>query len=99
MLIDVERYLADYSKDQSGSAMEGTLTSGGEIWLRDVGTAKSGLVLEKWWVNHRSRTVVMGGDEHEHARKGSGKGNAKKGDTVFSEEDRKFSYCLFMTCY
>jgi hypothetical protein len=46
MLTGVERFLVDYSsKDhQSGSAMEGTLASGGgEIWLRDVGTAKSGL--------------------------------------------------------
>ena len=54
MLHGVERILADYSKDQSGSAMEGTLTSGGEIWLRDVGSAKSGLVLERWWVDHRT---------------------------------------------
>jgi hypothetical protein len=56
MLTGVERFLSDYSsKDhQSGSAMEGTLASGGgEIWLRDVRTAKSGLVLERWWVDHR----------------------------------------------
>ena len=98
MLIDVERLLANYSKGQSGSAMEGTFAAGGEIWLRDVGTAKSGLVLERWWVDHRSRTVVMGGDEHEHARKGFRKGNAKKGGTVFSE-DREFSYCLLMIRY
>ena len=45
MLTDVERFMADYSNDQSGSAMEGTVASGGEIWLKDVGTAKSGLVL------------------------------------------------------
>ena len=77
--------------------MEGTLASGGEIWLRDVGTAKSGLVLERWWVDHRSRTVVMSGDEHEHDRKGSGKGKAKKGDTVNSEEDREFF--LLLTCH
>jgi hypothetical protein len=54
-----------------------TLASGCEIWLRDVGTAKSGLVLERcqWWVDHR---VVVSGDEHEHehAWKGSGKGKA-----------------------
>ena len=98
MLIDVERFLADYSKDQSSSAMEGTLTSGGEIWLRDVGTAKSGLVLERWLVDHRSRTVVMVGNEYEHTRKGFGKGKAKTGVTVFSE-DRESSYCLFMICY
>ena len=98
MLIDVERFLAGYSKDQSSSAMEGTLTPGVEIWLRDVGTAKSGLVLERWWVDHRSRTVVMGGNELEHARKGSGKCKAKKGDTTF-EEDREFSHCLLMSCY
>ena len=97
MLTDVEWFLAHY-KDQSSSAMEGTLASNGEIWLRDVGTAKSGLVLEKWLVDHQSRTVVMGGDEHKHARKRSGKGNAKKGDAVF-EEDRESSYCLLMTCY
>ena len=60
MLSRVERRcLSDYSKDQSGSAMmEGTLASGGE---RDVATAKSGLVLERWWVDHRLRTVVIGG--------------------------------------
>ena len=38
------RCLSDYSKDQSGSGMmEGTLASGGERWLRDVATAKSGI--------------------------------------------------------
>ena len=99
MLTGVERFLADYSKDQSGGGMEGTLASGGEIWLRDVGTAKSGLVLERWWVDHRLRTVVMDGDdehEHEHARKGSGKGKAKKGGVVYSEEDRVFSFYCFV---
>lgn len=96
MLTGVERFLADTSKDQSGSAvMEGTLASGGEIWLRDVGTAKSGLALEKWWVDHRLRTVVMSVDEHEHSRKGSGKGKAKKGVAVFTEEDRESNcFCL-----
>ena len=93
MLSGVESFLADHSsKDQSGTGgMEGT-ASGCETWLRDVGTAKSGLVLERWWVDHRLRTVVMSGDEHEHesARKGSGKGKAKKGGAVFSEEDREF---------
>ena len=100
MLTNVERFLADCSsKDQSGSsAMKGTLASGGEIWLRDVGTAKSGLVLEKWWVDHRLRTVVMSEDEHEHDENGSGIGKAKKGGAVFSEEDREFSYCLLALC-
>ena len=87
MLTGVERFLADYSKDQSGSAIEGTLTSNCEIWVRDVGTAKSGLVLERWWVDHRSRSVVIGGDEHGHIQKGSGKGKEKKGG---AEEDREF---------
>jgi hypothetical protein len=100
MLNGVERFLTDASnnKDQSGNSamMEGTLASGGEIWLRDVGTAKSGLVLERWWVDHRLRTVVMSEDDHhEHARKGSGKGKAKKGGIVFSEEDREFSQLFF----
>jgi hypothetical protein len=74
--------------------VEGALASGCDIWLRDVGTAKSGLVLERWWVDHRLRTVVISGDEHEHerARKGSGKGKANKGGAVFSEEDREFFY-------
>ena len=96
MLTGVERFLADYSKDQSGSAMEGTLASGGEIWLRDVGTGTSGLVfkLERWWVDHRLRTVMIGADEHEHTRKGS-KGKAKKGGAIFSEEDREFCFSLF----
>ena len=94
MLTGVERFLADYSKDQSGSAMEGTLASGGEIWLRDVGTATSGLVLERWWVDHRLRTVVICADEHDHTRKGFGKGKAKKGGAVFSEEDREFCFLL-----
>jgi hypothetical protein len=55
MLTGAERFLADCSiKDQLGaSAMEGRLAFGCEIWLRDVGTAKSGLVLERWWVDHR----------------------------------------------
>ena len=99
MLTGVERFLAETSKDQSGSAvMEGTLASGGEIWLRDVGTAKSGLALEKWWVDHRLRTVVMSVDEHEHSRKGSGKGKAKKGVTVFAEEDRE-SNCFGLSYF
>ena len=97
MLTGVERFLADNNKDQSGSAMiEGTLASGGEIWLRDVGTAKSGLILEKWWVDHRLRTVVISRDENEHARKGSGKGKAKKGGTIFLEEDREFLFLLLL---
>jgi hypothetical protein len=58
--------------------------------LRDVGTAKSGMILERWWVDHRSRTVVMGEDELDHDRKGSGKGKATKGGAVLSEEDREF---------
>ena len=86
MLGGIEWFLADYSKGQLGSAMEGTLDSGGEIWLIDVGTAKSGLVLERWWVDHRLRTVVMVEDENEHARKGSGKGKAMKGGAVFEED-------------
>ena len=95
MLTSVERFLADYySSDQSGSAIEGTLTSGGEIWLRNVGTAKSELVLEMWWVDHQLRTVVIGGDENEYDRKGSGKDKAKKGNAGFSEEDRELSFLL-----
>jgi hypothetical protein len=78
MLTAIEWFLTDYSKDQSSSAMEGTLASGGEIWLRDFGTMKSGLVSERWWVDHRLRTVVMDGDGHEHTRKGSGKGKARR---------------------
>ena len=91
MLTSVERFLADYSDDQSSSAMEGTPASGGEIWLRDVGTANSGLVLEKWWVDHQLRKVVVGGDENEHAWERSGKGKAKKGGV---EEDREFCFCF-----
>jgi hypothetical protein len=42
----------------------------------------------------------MGDDEHlEHARKGSGKGKAKKGGAVFSEEDREsFFVLLLLAC-
>ena len=96
MLTGVERFLAD-----SCSAMEGTLASGGEMWLRDVGTAKSGLVLESWLVDHRLRTVVINGDEHEDATEGSGNGKAKN---VFSEEDRElcfsyyFAYDMLLKC-
>ena len=94
MLANVEWFLVDYSNDQSGSAMEGTLASSDEIWLKEVRTAKSGLVLETWWVDHQLRMVVIGGDENEHARKGSGNGKAKKGGTIFSKEDCEscFSY-------
>ena len=80
MLTGVERFLTD-----SGSAMKGTLASSGEIWLKDVGTAKSGLVLERWWVDHRLRTVVKDVDEHEPGL---------KGDAVDSEEDREFYFSL-----
>ena len=84
MLTGVERFLADHGKDYGAdTAMEGTVTTGGEMWLRDVGTAKSGMVLERWWVEHRVRTVVIAGDEHDHDWKGSGKGHA-----VLVEEDR-----------
>ena len=49
--VETRRVMADNSsKDKSGSGMEGTLASGCEIWLRDVGNAKSRLVLERWWV-------------------------------------------------
>ena len=91
MLTDIKQFLADYCKDQSGSAMEEMLASGGEIWLRDIGTVKGGLVLETWWVDHRLRTVMIGGDENEHASQGSGKDMAKKGD---AEEDREFCFCF-----
>ena len=87
MLNAVEMFLADSksSKDQScNEVMEGTLPSGGEIWLRDVGSAHTGLVLERWWVDHRLRTVVMSEHEHEHARKGAE-----------GEEDREFLTVLF----
>ena len=48
------------------------------------------------WVDHQLRTVVIGGDEDDHARKGSGKGKTKKGGAVFPDEDREFclSYCF-----
>jgi hypothetical protein len=92
MLTGVELFLADHGRYQSGSGMEGTLANGGEIWLRDVGTAKRGMVLERWWVDHRLRTVVMSVDEHEHGRKGSGKGKGTKGGAVHLEEDREFCF-------
>jgi hypothetical protein len=96
MLTGVERFLADHGKDHSGvgDATEGTVATSGEMWLRDVGTAKSGMVLERWWVDHRVRTVAMVDDEHEHGRKGSGKGKGKKGGVFFVEEDREFSLSL-----
>ena len=62
----LERFLADYHRKPSGSAMEGTVYLGGERWLRDVGTVKSRLVLERWCVDHRLRAVVIGGDKNEH---------------------------------
>ena len=97
MLTNVERFLADHGKGYgANSAMEGTVTTGVEMWLRDVGTAKSGMMLERWWVDHRVRTVVMAGDEHDHDRKGSGKGKAKKGRVVLVEEDREFRLSLLV---
>ena len=92
MLNGVERFLEDHGKDHPGSAMEGTAAAGGEVWLRDVGTAKSGMILQRWWVDHKVRTVVLFDDEHEHehGRKGSGKGKAKKGSAAAHvEEDRE----------
>jgi len=44
----------------------------------------------------------MGGDEHEHGRKGSGKGNAKKGAAVLVEEDQldtEYRYWSFMEAH
>ena len=81
--------------------MEGTRASGGEQWLRDFGTAKSGLVLERWWVDLQSRTVVIGGGENEHTRKGSGKRQRNEGGTVFSEEDREllFLFTVLLTMF
>jgi hypothetical protein len=89
MLNGVERFLEDHGKDHPGSAMDGTAATGGEVWLRDVGSAKSGMILQRWWVDHRVRTVVLFDDEHEHGRKGSGKGKAKKGSAAHVEEDRE----------
>ena len=91
MLTGVERFLVDRGKDPSASAMEGVIANGGEIWLRDIGTAKSGMILERWWVDHRLRTVVMGRDDYEYDRKGTGKGKATKGGAVLFEEDRQCS--------
>ena len=61
MLTGVEWFLTDYSKKPSGSAMEGTLDPGDEIWT----SGQRGLR----WVDHRLRTVVIDGDENEQARK------------------------------
>ena len=83
MLTSVENFLADHDKDPS---VAGVNVEVGEIWLRDVGTAKSGLVLEKWWVDHMAKTVVILGDER---RERSVKGKAKMGGAVFVEEDRR----------
>ena len=82
MLTSVEKFLADHDKDPS---VAGVNVEFGEIWLRDVGTAKSGMVLEKWWVDHMARTVVILGDERQ---KRSVKGKGKEGSAVFVEEDR-----------
>ena len=80
-------------------AMEGTLASGGEIWLRDVGSAKSGLVLERWWVDHRMRTVVIGAD---HARKGKDPEKARQREKIrvvfllcFAYDDMLLNCCCF----
>lgn len=103
MLTGVERFLEDHGKDHpgaGGSAMEGmTAATGGEVWLRDVGTAKSGMILQRWWVDHKVRTVVLFGDEHEHGRKGSGKGKAKKGSAAHVEDDREFIILFLWGCY
>ena len=69
--------------------MEGTAATGGEVWLRDVRTAKSGMILQRWWVDHEVRTVVLFGDEHEHGEKGSRKGKTKKGSAAHVEEDHE----------
>ncbi|KAF8804295.1 hypothetical protein BYT27DRAFT_6700590 [Phlegmacium glaucopus] len=107
MLTGVERFLEDHGKDHpggAGSAAEGTVAAGGEIWLRDVGTAKSGMVLERWWVDHRVRTVVLFGDDHDqqHGRKGYGKGKGKKGNAVRVEEDQldtEYRYWSFVEAH
>ena len=98
MLTGVERFLDDCSsKDQSGSAMEGTLDPGDEIWLRDVGTAKSGLVLERWWVYHQSRKVVIGQDDNEHDRKGFG--NTRQKREVLYSWKKIVSLCFPYYCF
>ena len=86
MLTEVERFLVDHDKDHSGAgnAMETV-----EMWLRDVGTAKSGILLERWWVDHTAKTVVSVGDVDERW-KGPEMGKARKGGTVLFEEDREF---------
>ena len=91
MLTSVEKFLADHDKDP---AVAGVNVEVGEIWLRDVGsTKKGGMVLEKWWVDHMVRTVVILGDER---RKGSSvKGKAKKAGVVFVEEDRGFFLAVY----
>lgn len=95
LLTSVERFLDDWhGKDHSGT-IEETLAAGAEIWLRDVGKGKSGMVLERWWVDHRLRTVVLVVDELENGQKGSGKGKAKKGSAVLIEEDRELFFLSF----
>lgn len=83
MLTEVERFLVDHDKDHSGA---GNAMETGEMWLRDVGTAKSGMLLERWWVDHTAKTVVSVGDERW---KGPEMGKAKKGGTILFEEDRE----------
>ena len=53
MLTGVEGVLADCSSKDQSAMMEGSLASGREIWLRNVGTVKRRLALERWWVDHR----------------------------------------------
>ena len=99
ILTGVERFLGWHSKDQSGIGRNACF----RLWdmVERYRDGEEWIVLERWWVDHRLRTVVICVDEHEHeyARKGYGKWKANKGGTVFSEEDREYLLLLLAIRY
>jgi hypothetical protein len=61
--------------------------------LRDVRTAKSGLVLERWWVD-RLRTVVISGDD-SYIILGKDLERARQRKEVPASLKKIVSFCFF----
>ena len=91
----VEPFLAHCCKKPSGNVMEGTLGFGDAVtsysW-ETSGQRRVGWYWERWWVDYLLRTVVIGVDENEHARKGFGKARQRR--EVPSSLKKIVSFCF-----